>query len=532
MSRNPEPPQFDPVVTTPLVTELAEKESSAPMALFARLRKESAVAGLGLLESSGSPGSELPTTRRSVVVRGGLLRLELRGGTISCTALADAGAELLDRLSRQLPDPVRKGNLLTAQFPVEPSSAGMPDDERLVRPSVLDGLRVASRLIADAGPGAALAPGLFGAFSYEIVDQFEGLPPRRPDPLGEPDASFVLAGDLVVYDRAGGNVQVVTRGLPWEDPADVRDRHEGCVALLRRGEQDECDFSRNATPMPVSTDVEDGKFLDSVSHFREQIGAGEIFQGVLSRGMSMPSGADPLRVYAALRANNPSPYMFFFDLADGALLGASPETFLRVEQGTVEIRPIAGTVARGRRADGSIEDDLDRRLALSLLLDPKEQAEHAMLLDLARNDVARVSRPGTTRVAQQFAVEKYSHVQHLVSRVRGELRPELDALHAYRAAENMGTLTGAPKVRAMELIRAAEPNSRGFYGGAAGYLLQDGSLDSCIVIRSLRYKDGVYYTRTGAGIVWDSVPEKELMETEHKARAVREAVAMAEGGGS
>jgi anthranilate synthase component 1 len=520
------------VAVTPLVTELAASECSAPVALFGRLRDENRAAGLGLLESSGSPGSELPTTRRSVVVRGGLLRVELRGGTLSCRALVDAGEELLAVLSRGLPDARLEGKSLTAEYPVEPGSSAIPDDQRLTRPSSLDGLRVASRLIADRRSGAALAPGLFGAFSYEIVDQFERLPPRRPDPLQEPDASFVLGADLVVHDRAANKVQVVTRGLPWENAMGVRDRHAQCVALLREREEEPQCPARGVVLKPAATDVEDDQFLGAVGDFLEQIAAGEIFQGVLSRGMAMPSPADPLQVYAALRRRNPSPYMFFLDLPDGALLGASPETFLRVEDGIVEIRPIAGTVARGRRPDGTIEDDLDRRLALSLLLDPKEQAEHAMLLDLARNDVARVSLPGTTRVVQQFVVEKYSHVQHLVSRVRGELRPELDALHAYRAAANMGTLTGAPKVRAMELIRDAEPYSRGFYGGAAGYLLQDGSLDSCIVIRSLRYKDGVYHTRTGAGIVWDSVPDKELIETEHKARAVREAVSMAEEVGS
>ena len=530
MSRTsePNPTTAATAAVTPLVTELVASECSAPVALFGRLRDEDGAAGLGLLESSGSPGSQLPTTRRSVVVRGGLLRLELRGGTLSCRALGPAGEELLAELNRCLPDARQDGKLLTAEYPVEPGSSGIPDDQRLMRPSTLDGLRAAAGLVADRQSGAALAPGLFGAFSYEVVDQFECLPPRRPDPLHEPDASFVLAVDLVVHDRAGNKVQVITRGLPWEDPSRVRDRHALCVALLRECEEEPHIPARGVVPKPAATDVEDHQFLAAVGDFLDQIAAGEIFQGVLSRGMAMPSPADPLRVYTALRRSNPSPYMFFLHLADGVLLGASPETFLRVEDGTVEIRPIAGTVARGRRPDGSIEDDLDRRLALSLLLDPKEQAEHAMLLDLARNDVARVSLPGTTRVAQQFVVEKYSHVQHLVSRVRGELRPELDALHAYRAAANMGTLTGAPKVRAMELIRDAEPYSRGFYGGAAGYLLQDGSLDSCIVIRSLRYKDGVYHTRTGAGIVWDSVPEKELMETEHKARAVREAVSMAE----
>jgi anthranilate synthase component 1 len=267
-----------------------------------------------------------------------------------------------------------------------------------------------------------------------------------------------------------------------------------------------------------------------VELMREHIGRGDVFQGVLSRALTMRSAAAPLAVYRALRAINPSPYLFYLDLPDGALLGASPETFLRVEGGEVEVRPIAGTAPRGFDDGGRVDRDLDDRLALRLLLDEKEQAEHAMLLDLARNDVARVSAPGTTRVVQQFGIERYSHVQHLVSRVRGRLRPGCDALHAYRAAANMGTLTGAPKPRAMELIRAMEPSARGFYGGACGYLLQDGTLDSCIVIRSLRQRGGEYRTRAGAGVVAGSDPRRELAETEAKAMAAREAVAMAEGG--
>jgi anthranilate synthase component 1 len=242
-----------------------------------------------------------------------------------------------------------------------------------------------------------------------------------------------------------------------------------------------------------------------------------------------------LRVYRALAQRNPSPYLFHLDLAEGELLGSSPETFLRVDGGpdgcpdgrTVELRPIAGTAPRGFTADGAIDDDLDSRLAMQLLADDKERAEHAMLLDLARNDVARIARPGTTRVVQQLALERYSHVQHLVSRVRGALRPGLDALHAFRACANAGTLTGAPKPMAMALLRGLEPWARGCYGGAVGYLLQDGRCDTCIAIRSLRRRGGSYFARAGAGIVAHSDPGRELQETAHKLLAPRTALAMA-----
>src|SRR5262249_19774843 len=210
---------------------------------------------------------------------------------------------------------------------------------------------------------------------------------------------------------------------------------------------------------------------------------------------------------------------------------SSPETVVRVQGGQVELRPIAGTAPRGFAADGTIDEDPGARRALALLGDDKERAEHAMLLDLARNDVARIARPGSTRVVQQFALERYSHVQHLVSRVRGDLRPGLDALHAYRACASAGTLSGAPKPMAMALLRALEPSARGCYGGAVGYLLQDGRCDTCIAIRSLRHRDGRWFARAGAGIVARSDPERELQETAHKLLAPRTALAMAAAAG-
>jgi anthranilate synthase component 1 len=312
---------------------------------------------------------------------------------------------------------------------------------------------------------------------------------------------------------------------------DDEERHRFYVeALARNGSLPPDDFGDRVAPeKEAEPDVSDEAFKSSVEKFLSHVLAGDIFQGVLSRGLWMESAAPPLAVYRALRSRNPSPYMFYVDLGDGELLGASPETCLKVERGQVMIRPIAGTAPRGLGPDGRIDEELDARLAVSLLLDTKEQAEHAMLVDLARNDVARVSVPGTRQVTEPFCVEKYSHVQHLVSGVKGALLPGLDALHAYVASANMGTLTGAPKLRAMELIRETEPNARGYYGGAVGYLLQDGRFDSCIVIRTLRHRNGRYLTRTGAGIVADSVPERELEETIHKARACRVAISLAEG---
>jgi len=263
----------------------------------------------------------------------------------------------------------------------------------------------------------------------------------------------------------------------------------------------------------------DAVFVAGVEKLREHIAAGDVFQAVLSRAATWQCDVDSLDVFARLAEREPAPYAFHLELERGALLGSSPETCVRVDRGEVEIRPIAGTTVRSHDAD------TDARLALAMLFDHKERAEHVMLLDLARNDIARVAVPGTTEVVEQLVVEKFSRVQHLVSRVRGVLRPDLDALHAYRAAANMGTLSGAPKARATELIRDLETAGRGFYGGAVVCLLADGYMDSCIVIRSLRAIDGVYRAQAGAGIVWHSDAQRELLETERKLRAVSEVMA-------
>jgi anthranilate synthase component 1 len=240
---------------------------------------------------------------------------------------------------------------------------------------------------------------------------------------------------------------------------------------------------------------------------------------------------DPFEAYVRLRAANPSPYMFFVRSPDAVLLGASPETAVRVSGAprTVSLRPIAGTAPRGRTSDGGIDRELDARLQAALLTDAKELAEHMMLVDLARNDVARVSRAGTRRVSQLLTVDRYQHVMHLVSEVEGELAPGLDALHAYAASLNMGTLVGAPKIRAAELLRQHEPSKRGPYGGAVGYLTHGGELDTAIVIRSAFVRAGVAHVRAGAGVVLDSDPASEAAETRRKAQAVLEAVTGAEG---
>ncbi|MCA8948122.1 MAG: anthranilate synthase component I family protein, partial [Planctomycetes bacterium] len=416
---------------------------------------------------------------------------------------------------------------LTAPVPDEHAAPGTPDDEVLRAPSCLDPLRVLARLLADSRPGAPVPPGLLGVFGYELVDRWEELGPRRPDPIDEPDYAFVLVGDAVVYDEASGQVTAVVRGLPWERAQDVDARlgrleHLGRPDPSRRPGGVPGAAATAIAPSSAARTVEPAAFEPAfgaaVETLLSHIAAGDVYQAVLSRSVALPSTAPPFAVLRALGTD--APFRFFVDLADGALIGASPETCLAVEDGVVELRPLAGTVPRGADAD------LDQRLAVQLLLDDKEQAEHAMLVDLARNDVARCSLPGSTELSEAFTLLRMSRVQHLASCVRGRLRSGLDALHAYRAVANMGTLTGAPKPMAMALVRGLEPTARGFYGGAIAFLAGDGTLTSCIAIRTLRHVRGqdCYHARAGAGVVHDSVPGNEFLETEHKLAQLRRAV--------
>jgi len=278
------------------------------------------------------------------------------------------------------------------------------------------------------------------------------------------------------------------------------------------------------SPFPV--DLSDAEYADLVVRLKQHIVAGDVFQIVASRTFTVPC-SDPLAAYARLRKANPSPYLFYVAGRDTVVFGASPETAVKVHGSPrrVTIRPIAGTAARGRAAGGAIDPDLDSRREAALHLDEKETAEHMMLVDLARNDVARVSRPGTRQVTRLLTVDRYAHVMHLVSEVEGTLAEGQDALHAYTAAMNMGTLVGAPKIRAAQILREVETSRRGAYGGAVGYLSHDGAMDTAIVIRAAVVRDGTAQVRAGAGIVFDSDPAEEARETRRKAEAVLRAIA-------
>ncbi len=417
------------------------------------------------------------------------------------------------------------------------ANSALSESERLRQKTHADILRkIAFKFHATQKPFAPYG-GLFGAISYDFIDQFEELPKNRKDLLNEPDYELLFLDNLFMISHAEKKLYLVANALLFDD--DFNGAYEKCLETIADYEKalsaeipEKRSFKK--TEKRVSSDTSRKEFIAIVNRMKQHILRGDIFQAVPSRTIITNYAAEPLDIYAELRRLNPSPYMFYFAHSSGILLGASPELCLKVsgnERKTAQIRPIAGTKPRGF-ANGRIDADLDSRYEAELKTDRKELAEHAMLVDLARNDIARISDAGTRSVSEAFVVEKYSHVQHLVSNVLGVLRKDLDALHAYLASMNMGTLTGAPKIEAMKLLRKYEKTRRGFYGGAVCYFTPSADFDSTIIIRSLQLKGGKACARAGAGIVHDSIAEREFEETEKKAKAALRAIELAESGGS
>ena len=373
--------------------------------------------------------------------------------------------------------------------------------------------------------------GAVGYLGYEAACRFEPtVPIPDEDPLSVPEAVYCFSDTLLIFDHARHRALLVTH---YEEPdtdgnaraaADARlDEMQGRLAgrtpSAPRGGQ----RRSSGSSVAVASYLEQPEaYADAIARIQAYIRAGDCFQVVASRRVARPCAAHPFDVYRALRSINPSPYMFYLALDDLAIAGASPELLARVEDGEVSVHPIAGT--RRRDADPVV----DAALETELRQDEKERAEHVMLVDLGRNDVGRVSVPGSVRASQFMDVERYSHVMHLVSHVTGRLRSECDSFDAMRAGFPAGTLTGAPKVRAMQIIAELEGQRRGVYGGAVGYIGFDGNLDTCIAIRSLVFKDGVAYAQAGGGIVADSQPDAEYQETQNKLAAVLRALEEAE----
>ncbi len=375
--------------------------------------------------------------------------------------------------------------------------------------------------------------GAVGFFAYDLARYLERLPAGPPSDLDLPEAAFAACETVVIFDHLTRRVKVVVNagvdGNPREAYRRAAQKAEAVAGLLRRPLT--APAGPPAAVCPAGTDspgaggvpLPDREgFLAAVRRAKEYIRAGDIFQVVLSVRRSYPLRVPPFQLYRSLRALNPSPYMFYLDFGELQLVGSSPEMLVRVEDGWVETRPIAGTRRRGR------DEEEDAALAAELLADAKERAEHVMLVDLGRNDVGRVAVPGTVEVRDLMRVERYSHVMHLVSEVRGRLRPDLDAFDALAACFPAGTLTGAPKVRAMEIIAELEPVRRGPYGGCVGYFGFSGNMDTCIAIRTVVARGGRAYVQAGAGIVADSDPEREWEECANKARALERALELAE----
>ncbi|HON58637.1 MAG TPA: anthranilate synthase component I [Smithella sp.] len=372
--------------------------------------------------------------------------------------------------------------------------------------------------------------GAVGFLGYEMVRYFEKLPPAPPDDLHLDDAIFVISDALMIFDNIRHTIKVVAcaytqnaaslKAIYDDSCRRIDDMIDTILAPVSRRSTPETDaddvsFQSNMTPEAYMTAIEKAK---------EYIQAGDIIQVVLSQRFETPCRCNPIDLYRALRFVNPSPYLFFLKMNDLALIGSSPEVMVRKEEGSLELRPIAGTRPRGRT------EQEDRALADDLLSDEKERAEHVMLVDLGRNDLGRVAQTGSVQVNQYMVVEKYSHVMHLVSNVRAQLAPGKDAFDVLAATFPAGTLTGAPKVRAMEIICELEKVKRGPYGGAVGYFSFSGNMDLCITIRTMILKDGKIYVQAGAGIVHDSIPASEHQECLNKSRGMLKAIRLAAGG--
>lgn len=529
----------------PLVREITGNPD--PLALYRLLSEGGRRTGTFLFESAetGAGAGE-----RSLLGIGLALRITCISRTVSVEAVSANGHSILPWIAERLADhgsdpasgPVvtLDGGVVRAVFPAPPP--GCHDEaSRGKLPSPLDALRAVIfgiRLLARPTDVCHLAAGVF---SYDLVELFETLPAGGSEAVATPHFEFVVPDRLIIVDHLRHRTLLVANAYGGPEGAEnyndavraIGDllqavESAGRSSATRRDGTKEAASPSSASLNGVSVDLSDEQYAGLVVRLKRHIVAGDLFQIVASRTFAAPC-PDPLAAYARLRSANPSPYLFYVVGRDSVLFGASPETAVKVHgmPRRVTIRPIAGTAPRGHDAAGAIDNELDTRLEAALRLDEKETAEHMMLVDLARNDVARVSRRGSRKVTRLLSVDRYAHVMHLVSEVEGMLADSHDALHAYAAAMNMGTVVGAPKIRAAQILRDVEATRRGAYGGAVGFLDHDGSLDTAVVIRAAVVRDGIAHVRAGAGIVFDSDPMSEALETRRKAEAVLRAISAA-----
>ncbi len=520
--RSAKPGQIVPVVK--------KLDTDDPMDFFAKLSDYGRAKNCCLFESrehlAGSGALSFGTARPALYLTGKELDFNIK-------ALSETGKRMLKYLANNKD---RFAFCSSVDFSedaivgsIKENTDIVDEQTRLQSTNQMDVLRAVAFAFSLASKPFRVTCGLFGALSYDFIDQFEKLPKNTDDLLGNPDYELYFADNIFLMDHEHNQGYVIVNVMITDDDRQgVIDQAEECFEYYAGIAKLEMPKGQKFTGelKPSSTDTNQAEYEKMVKNAKRHITDGDIFQVVLSRTIIEPCPDEPLDIYKRLRHLNPSPYMFYINTPNTVLMGSSPELNLRVsgaEKRSVEIRPIAGTKPRGT-IDNKIDPDIDFRYEAELKLDRKELAEHIMLVDLARNDIARVAEPGSRVVTELLIVEKYASVQHLVSNVKGDLASNLDALSAYLATMNMGTLSGAPKIEAMKIIRQSEKTKRGYYGGAVCYLTVDGQFDSCITIRSLQVKDHAAYIRVGAGIVHDSVPKTEFQETQHKANSCLRAV--------
>lgn len=467
---------------------------------------------------------------KSLMLIDAAVRIVCRGKNVTLTAHSSNGENVLKAIINHLNHDIKVSQSspqnLILHFPTHQQE--LDEDSRLRQTSSFDALRIIQQAFNTENlPDNALFIG--GLFAYDLVAEFEPLANVKAD-NNCPDYVFYIAETLLIIDHQNQTANIQASIFSH----DKKESHNQSLQQRLHELKDHC---HHQAPLPPATKIinaqpqvsmTDAAFCQTVTDLKKFVIQGDVFQVVPSRQFTLPCPS-PLNAYQALKRGNPSPYMFYLQDHDFTLFGASPESALKYssQSNQVEIYPIAGTRQRGKNTDGSINLDLDARIELELRCDEKENAEHMMLVDLARNDIARISQAGSRHIASLLHVDRYSHVMHLVSRVVGQLRHDLDALHAYQACMNMGTLTGAPKIRAMQLIRDVEQRRRGSYGGAVGYINGHGDMDTCIVIRSAYIENGIASVQAGAGVVYDSIPQAEADETRGKAQAVINAIRQA-----
>ncbi|WP_432462870.1 MULTISPECIES: anthranilate synthase component 1 [unclassified Agarivorans] len=496
-----------------------------PLSLYQELCKESQQNVL--LESAEIDSKE---NLKSLILADAAVKISCHGREVTFVAISPNGESVLADVTANLEPSLitqQTSKQLVVDYPLP--TANLDEDSRLKASSPVDALRL---LVTLYGSQTDFNEGLFigGVFAYDFIASFEQLPTVADSTNACPDFQFYLAESLLLIDHQQQVTHIIGSLFNDHESSRITQRLSHLAELCETENHQQESAVPTNYQAKISTDISDAHYCEHVETLKDYIRQGDIFQVVPSRSFQLAC-PDSLAAYRELKLTNPSPYMFYLQDSEFVLFGASPESAIKYCSNSrdVEIYPIAGTRKRGFNPDGSINRDLDGRLELELRLDKKETAEHIMLVDLARNDVARISEPGTRHVADLLKVDRYSHVMHLVSRVIGTLRKDLDALHAYQACMNMGTLVGAPKIRASELIRQIEQQRRGSYGGAVGYLTGKGDMDTCIVIRSAFVKNQVAHVQAGAGIVYDSDPQAEADETRNKAAAVLNAIARAHG---